>query len=79
MLLRSSKTLVVVPDKDGVICHDFLTKVSVLCEIETLRWLTVHLESVAMLLHLAPSWGSTCPTRRTRRMSPLLPPRGRAF
>ena len=40
MLLRSSKTLVVVPDKDGVICHDFLTKVSVLCEIETLRWLT---------------------------------------
>jgi SagB-type dehydrogenase family enzyme len=40
MLLRASKTIVTIPSKLGVICHDFLTKVSIECDAETLYWLS---------------------------------------
>jgi SagB-type dehydrogenase family enzyme len=40
MLFRASKTLVAIPDKQKIICHDFLSKVSIECEAETLYWLS---------------------------------------
>jgi SagB-type dehydrogenase family enzyme len=40
MQLRTSKTLIVIPSKNGIICHDYLSKVSIQCDIETLHWLS---------------------------------------
>lgn len=40
MLLRTSKTIVAIPNKQHIICHDYLTKVSIECETETLYWLS---------------------------------------
>ncbi len=40
MFLRSSKTIVVIPNKRTIVCHDYLSKVSIQCEVETLYWLS---------------------------------------
>jgi SagB-type dehydrogenase family enzyme len=40
MFLRASKTIVAIPHEQNIICHDYMTKVSVECEAETLYWLS---------------------------------------